>query len=121
QPAERMLAYLAESPLCERFGTLVNALEIGGKADLAFDVRLPLISGQGKIQVGGTIHTQSNTLAYARLPAPIKHITGQLKFDSNGLYADALHGRLLGTPVTASIAPTNRNHLKLVAYLDLAM
>ncbi|WP_423822869.1 YhdP family protein [Salinisphaera sp. SPP-AMP-43] len=115
-PGAKLLAFLAQSPLRDKFGKLVEAIELGGRDDLGVTLRVPLKPGLGDIKVDGTIDAQGNTLRQAALPGPITDIRGRLRFSRDGLRAAGLTGDLLGVPVTADLTPADDGAQQIVAH-----
>lgn len=113
--APDLLAFLTQSPLRQRFGKLVKALDLQGRDDLNIDLSIPLKPGLGDVQVSGRVNAHQNRLTQSALPGPITNIDGQVRFDRQGLSASNLHGRLLGVPLTASLAPASGNQQRIVA------
>jgi len=104
-PAGKMLTFLEQSPLRDRFGKLVDVLDVEGPADLALDLRIPLKPGLGEPRVRGTVDAHGVSLNHDALAAPITAISGRVAFDGDGLTADALEGDLLGVDVHADLEP----------------
>ena len=103
--AERMLAFLARSPLRERFGKLVEALQVSGPADLGLDLTIPLKPGLGEPEVAGHVDAHGAELQHAALPGPVTDIRGRIDFDAQGLTAEGLTGDLLGVAVRTDLEP----------------
>lgn len=120
-PAATMLSFLAKSPLRDRFGKLVDVLDVDGEAGLALKLRLPLKDGLGEIKVDGTIHANGNSIGHAILPAPIKAVNGTIHFSRKGLRAEALHGKLMGVALTAAITPAADGRLDIVSRGQIAL
>ncbi|HET7313119.1 YhdP family protein [Salinisphaera sp.] len=102
-PATKLMAFIAESPLRDKFGKLVDALDVKGPADLGVNLRIPLKPGLGDIEVDGTIDAKGDTLRQRHLPGPITGIEGELAFTERGITAPELTGRMLGVPISADI------------------
>lgn len=113
--AQRMLAFLAESPLSERFGRLPKILSLKGKADLALALSVPLKPGLGKLNASGAVRVSGLRAEHPALPEPLTDVNGKLRFDLQGVYADGLRANLAGLPVTASLAPDGDNALEINA------
>lgn len=108
-PAATMMSFLARSPLQERFGTLVEVLEIQGKAGLELELRVPLTENpRDEVKVSGVIHARNTTVGHEALPAPIRSVSGDIHFSGAGLRAENLEGRLLGVHLTTDITPAAR-------------
>lgn len=109
--AGRMLEFLGESPLAERFGRLSEVLTLAGTADLTLALSLPLKAELGEPAVSGDIRVDGLRATHPALPEPLTGVTGDLRFDLDGLYARELRAELAGLPLQASIAPTAGNAL----------
>lgn len=114
--APRLLAFLTESPLRDRFGKLVNAIDLTGRDDLSVDLSIPLKPELGDIKVSGQVDAKGNTLAQDALPGPITAIHGQVRFNRQGLSAQGLRGQLLGVPITADLSPGDKHEQQITAH-----
>lgn len=114
-PAARMLSFLAKSPLQERFGKLVAALDVDGNAGLDLQLRLPLKDDLGELKVSGVIHAQGNRINHDALPAPIEAIRGDIHFSKAGLRANKLQGQLLGVALTTQITPAGDQRINITS------
>lgn len=115
-PGTKLLAFLSQSPLRDKFGKLVEAIELTGRDDLGITLRVPLKPGLGDIKVDGTIDAKGNTLRQAALPGPITDIRGRLRFSRDGLRAVGLTGQLLDVPLTADLSPADDGAQQIVAH-----
>lgn len=113
--APKMLSFLAQSPLRDRFGTLVDVLDITGTAGLDLSLRLPLKDDLGEIKVSGVIHTQGNTVKHEALPAPIQSLRGDIHFSKQGLRAKTLHATLMGVALTTRITPAAAHRINIIS------
>lgn len=114
-PAPQMLSFLSHSPLSDKFGALLKAIDVAGPADLALRMSLPLKPELGDIAVDGQVTARGNTLTQDYLPAPIRDIRGRLNFDETGLVARDLAGRINGVALTADVLPAPGNRQRIVA------
>jgi uncharacterized protein (TIGR02099 family) len=113
--AGRMLEFLGESPLAERFGRLSDVLMLDGVADLTLALSLPLKPELGEPAVSGDIRVDGLRAAHPALPEPLTGLTGNLRFDLDGLYAKDIRAELAGLPLRASIAPSTGDALAVDA------
>jgi len=111
--AARMFSFLAASPLRDKYGALVAALDLEGTAGLDLKLRLPLEPNLGETRIEGTIHAAGNSVDHAALPAPITAVRGALHFSHDGLRAEDLHGNLMGVALTTDIAPANGGSINI--------
>lgn len=114
-PSDRMLAFLTHSPLDDKFGALVRALQVSGPAALDVSLSLPLKPGLGDPKVNGTVTANGDTLREAHLPGPLTDIHGPLHFNGDGLNAHGLKARLLGVPLSTDLLPAPGNRQRIVA------
>lgn len=119
--AEKMLAFLVESPLRDRFAKVVEALDISGPADLDLDLRIPLKPGLGDLKVAGDVRARGATLRQNALPGPITNITGALHFDDAGLRATGLEGNLLGVALNTDLVPAAGDRQRIVSRARLQL
>lgn len=119
--AQRMLGFLAQSPLAEKFGRLPETLTLTGKADLAIDLSIPLKDELGEPAITGRVEVAGLRAEHAALPEPLTGLTGHLRFDLGGVYTDDLAGELAGLPFTASLAPAADDALAIQAQAALRL
>lgn len=113
--AQRMLSFLAESPLSERFGRLPEILTLKGKTDLALTLSIPLKPELGELKVAGAVRLNGPSATHPALPEPLTDLDGELRFDLKGVYAEGLKGSLSGLPIVASLAPGGDDMLAINA------
>lgn len=119
--AGRMLEFLAKSPLSERFGRLPEVLKLDGKADLTLALSLPLKPQLGKPAVSGEVRVDGLQATHSALPEPLTGVTGNLRFDLDGLYAKDIHAELAGLPLQASVAPVADDMLAIDAEATITL
>lgn len=119
--AEKMLAFLTQSPLRDRFAKVVDALDMRGPADLALDLRIPLKPGLGDLEVAGDVRARGASLRQNALPGPITDITGHVHFDEKGLQASGLKGDLLGVALTTDLIPAPDKRQRIVSRAELEL
>lgn len=106
--AGKMLGFLPQSPLREDYAGLVDALKLQGPAKLDLRLDIPLDDIEAT-RVLGVVSVDGRTqLNHAKLPEPITALTGQVRFDSNGLSARDLQGELLGMKLVLQMDPEQR-------------
>ncbi len=98
---EDAMRFLRESPLRESFRSLVENLDVGGRASLALDLAVPLASGDP--QVRGNLTIAGNTLAVPSLREGFTDVSGQIHFDQDGMRGKGVTGTYLGRALTADI------------------
>lgn len=115
-PAATMLSFLAKSPLQDRFGKLVDTIEVDGQIGLDLKLRLPLKDDLGELKVSGTIHAEGDRLDHEALPAPIEDIHGTLHFSKDGLRARNLKGHMQGIELTTDITPSADKRINITSH-----
>jgi uncharacterized protein (TIGR02099 family) len=103
--AGKMLSFLTESPLRTDYAALVQALKLQGPAKLDLRLEIPLDELEAT-RVFGVVGLDGRTqLNHAKLPEPIRAITGEVRFDNSGLSARDLRGELLGLQLRLQMDP----------------
>jgi len=95
------MRYLRESPLRERFRSLLDNVNADGSASLALSLQIPLASGEPRIT--GTLDVSGNTLSVPSLRKGFTEVTGRVRFDQDGMGGEGVTGTYLGRTVTATI------------------
>jgi uncharacterized protein (TIGR02099 family) len=95
------MRYLRESPLRERFRSLLDNVDADGSASLALSLQVPLAGGEPRIT--GTIDVSGNTLSVPSLRKGFTEVAGRVRFDRNGMGGEGVTGTYLGRTVTATI------------------
>ncbi|GMQ96097.1 MAG: YhdP family protein [Gammaproteobacteria bacterium] len=98
---EDALRYLRESPLRERFRSLLDNVDAKGSARLALSLQVPLARGEPRIT--GTIDVSGNTLSVPSLRKGFTEVAGRVRFDQDGMGGEGVTGNYLGRTVTAAI------------------
>lgn len=101
-PGSEMLRFLMESPLHDDFGVYFKGLDLAGNTDLDLSLQIPLDSSED-LSVDGRVHFSNNRLKETNLNIVIADLTGDLRFDSFGLYSKNLRGTLDGRPLKGSV------------------
>ena len=119
--SKKMLSFLSQSPLRDRFAKVLEAIEVNGPADLTLDLRIPLKPELGDPVVAGTVDARGATLRQKALPGPITGITGRLRFDDKGLHARGLQGNLLGVALDTDLEPVADDRQRIVSRARLEL
>ncbi len=98
---EDAVRYVRESPLRERFRSLVNNVHASGLARLDLDVVVPLVRDEPR--VSGILEISGNTLEVPSLRQGFTDIAGRIRFGADGLSSEDLTATYLGREVTAAI------------------
>ncbi|MCF7986541.1 MAG: TIGR02099 family protein [Methylovulum sp.] len=92
------LSFLQQTPLNERVGSLINAIEPQGKTKIGLNLLIPLSEDvMPKVDGGAALNNASLTVKSVDLA--IKQITGILKFSENGIFSDTIHASIFKRPV----------------------
>lgn len=120
--AEAMMRFIPASPLADKFGRMAEVLEVSGPAGLTLALSLPLKPEiDADLAVDGNINLRGVTLAHPALPRPLQGLTGDVRFDLKGLYAQGIDGRFMGMPVQADLTPAGADGLTIDARADLRL
>ena len=99
-PTQRLLNYLAATPLRSRFGRLIEDIQSKGAGVLSLQLRLPL--GTKQQDVNGQVQLKNNTVDFQRLGLGFSKVNGRLDFSNAGVSTKAVRGEYLGQPVLAT-------------------
>lgn len=113
--ANKLLNFLPNSPLNEKFGRLAQLLEVSGTASLALDLSIPLKPELGDVRSDGRITLKNTRLSHRVLPEPIENINGVLEFTRKGLSAQGLKATLMSLPLQADLTPAESGGLDINA------
>lgn len=110
---EDALRFLRESPLRQDFRSLLDNVNASGKASLALDFRLPLVSG--KPLLTGILDVSANTVTVPSLQRGFSDVAGRVRFDQDGMGGEGVTGDYLGKAVVASIetVPERSGHTRV--------
>lgn len=113
--AERFYQFLRSSPLVKPLSGLLTRTEVEGDAQVDLHLDIPLKEVR-ETTVDGKVRLAGVQLAVPQLQEPVRDIRGELRFDRDGAEADALSGRLFGTPVTAALEHEGKTHRLAVGF-----
>ncbi|MCH9755675.1 MAG: TIGR02099 family protein [Gammaproteobacteria bacterium] len=100
-PLDELLSYIKKSPLHTKLSKLdMLILKKPGNLKLAID--FPFYPGPDKLQVKGVVDFQKNDLFLQEVPQTfgLHDLSGQLKFDEQGVVDSHLSARLFDEPMT---------------------
>ena len=118
-PLADLLRLLRQTPLKKRFGPLTKALQVAGSGQLALELTLPFEEGSPRTTGRLILNRAVLLLEAARLK--VSAIEGRLELDEQGLKAEGLHAKALGSPWRIRLTP-QEGHTLLQAqgHLDAA-
>lgn len=100
------LAFLRNSPLDERFGTIAEWISAEGRSEIRLALSVPL-SDVDATRVRGSVSFENSSMRLARLPEmPVTAINGTLRFDNDGTAASDIAATVLGEPVSIDVDTT---------------
>lgn len=101
-----VFAFLKNTPLRGRIGTVADAISTQGHTQVSLDMALPFVPELApKVDGKATLHQAGlNVLALA---LPVDRINGILKFDEQGIYSDTINARTLKYPVRIKLTTTD--------------
>ncbi len=98
-----MLNYVMTTPLRNRFGPLVEAVETRGKAGLELDLKIPLKKKLGKVKVSGDVTFKNSRIKSRQDAFDLSAIKGKLHFTEQVLSASNIEARLFNAPVSVGL------------------
>lgn len=97
-PAQDMMRFIDESPLRNRVGDFVRAIEVEGTARLELALKMPLDEVDATTVAGGVRFEGNRVKIDPELPA-FTDVGGRLEFTEQALRLRELSGRFLGGPI----------------------
>lgn len=98
-----MLKYVMTTPLKDRFGQLVGAVETRGNAGLDLDLKIPLKKQLGKVSVSGDVDFKNSRIKSRLDTFDLSRIKGRLHFNERLLSARNIKARLFNAPVSVDL------------------
>jgi uncharacterized protein (TIGR02099 family) len=99
-----LLAFVRDSPINGYANGYLASLEIGGSAEVSFDLDLPLKREAGPATLAGSALLRDADLADRRWNLAFSGANGRLRFSTRGLAADDISARWNGDPAQLSLA-----------------
>lgn len=115
--AARIIRLLQVSPLAAALGDGFSGLTGSGPVAGGLTMMLPLKSMEQRV-VTAVAQLSGVTLGHRQQPVEATALTGELRIRNREIYAPALHGRLLGGPLSVSIATSERKNGDLETRFD---
>lgn len=99
----QVLDYMQGSPLKRSINLIRDAISPNGDTVIDLDLQIPLVLNL-PTHVGGAAHFNNAKLTVKTLDLPVKNITGDLKLNDHGVYADLLTAKSLGFPIQVAVS-----------------
>lgn len=90
----QLLEVLRKSPLRQRYGEHIDALDIGGRGRLALDLAIPLKAEAGGPRLRGVVDLADADLRESRWNLDLRGASGRVRFSEEGFVAEELSVRL---------------------------
>ncbi len=101
---ETLLNLLRNSPLQKKHADSFDAISIGGQADVALSLDIPLVKRLGTFSMRGTAQLSDADLRDSRWGIALDAAQGELRFSERGLDADDIKVLYSGQPARFAIA-----------------
>ena len=105
-----MLNVLEQSPLAERVVPVMKETSIQGVIQVALDLTVPLWPGH-ELKTDGNAQLKNAQLTVNRLGLKVNKISGELKFNKQGIYGDVIQAVALGHPIQVNIVQSDQQAL----------
>ena len=99
-----LLTLLRRSPLQKKYADSLNALSIGGNAEVALQLDIPFVKRLGEFSMRGTATLAESDLRDSRWGIALDAAEGTLNFSERGLDAEAIEVLYSGQPTRFAIA-----------------
>ncbi|MAX53301.1 MULTISPECIES: YhdP family protein [unclassified Methylophaga] len=93
------LAFLKQSPLKSRFGSIDDWLQAKGSSDIQLDLTVPLVDPDSAQAKGYVSFNQSQLITKAITGLEVNKINGRLFFSNNGVSADKITATAFDEPI----------------------
>ena len=110
---------LKETPLKKKFAPLMEALDMQGDGDLSVDMQIPLKKHHAAAFKGDLL-LKDATINANNVDVSLQKVSGVLHMTDNGVSANKLKARLLGSPLTMSIKPLKSGSTLVKANVNLS-
>ncbi len=102
---QQSLLFLQNSPLKQRFGSVSKTVLAQGQSDIHLNLLVPL-THVDDTQVSGKVSFKDGSLQSMDMPAmSVTNVIGELKFNNEGVFADAIKARFLNDDVVINVSP----------------
>jgi uncharacterized protein (TIGR02099 family) len=98
----QVLQFMQQSPLQKSISSVRDAIYAEGETQIDLALKIPLELGL-PTKVEGAAHFNNAKLTVKSLDLPIKNISGDLKLNDHGVYANLLNATALGNPIQVTV------------------
>lgn len=103
--AQTALRFLREGPLKDRFGHVLDQVQVAGGADVSLDLKIP-VEHPEQYTLDGGVRLRDAGVQLAGLPKwPVTALNGVVKITQDGVSARQVQGQFLGAPLELSLQP----------------
>ncbi len=100
--------YLEQSPLKRIPSRLLRYTRPAGAADIGLKLKIPLVKGNGKMLVDGSVLLDNASLWVKQLNLDVQRIQGTLRFTRDDLQGKAMRASILGFPAVIDMSRSGR-------------
>ena len=104
------LNVLQQSPLADRVNPMLTGINLQGTTKAMLELAIPLRPGH-ETKVDGKAQLKDAQLTVNRLDLKVSKINGDIKFNRQGIYSDAIQAVALGQPIKVNIAQEDQETL----------
>ncbi len=105
-PLQDPFKFITNSPLRKKLHSVITELKPEGKGALKMDIRVPLRHSKRPPLFKGELTLNNAGLEIPRQSLRLKQISGLLRLDMQGVYAEGIQAQLLGGSIAASLQST---------------
>lgn len=99
------LQFLQQSPLKQRFGCVIKAVEVSGASNVQLNLMVPLADPEAT-DISGSVSFINSQIHKKSLPdVALTEVNGELQFTNNGVTANNIQASLFTRPVTIDVMP----------------
>lgn len=99
---DQVLAFMQQTPLSSPVDSLLEAIAPQGHTQVTLDLKIPLIDG-APTKVDGMARLKDAKLTVKSLDLPVSKISGDLKFNEQGIFSDTIQAAALNHPIQINI------------------
>ncbi|MCU7842548.1 MAG: TIGR02099 family protein [Candidatus Thiodiazotropha sp. (ex Monitilora ramsayi)] len=95
---------LSETPLQDRFGPFVEAVDVGGEAAARISMAIPLKEAD-QFKIDGSLKLADASMKVMLANLDVEKINGELSFSERQVQAEGIKAELMGQPVLVDVVP----------------